>query len=101
MFDFETFERKARERGLNKPLEPLFWFLVTYIQKTTGEFAGAVFLRAESEGKAIEVAFSRITLSGLDWGELTWEDAAKVPDDKLPGLQYRDRLLTLAEIREF
>ena len=99
MIEFEAFERKARERGLNKPQVPLHWFFVSYVDRAIGVFVGACFIQEEMWMKASDAAFKRHVLpTGIE--NATLEDVVQVPDNKLPAPEYRDRLLTLEEVRQ-
>ena len=98
--DFERFERKAKEHGLDKSQPPLKWWFVTYVKKDSGAFFGACVLEGKSRFGAANEAF-RTKVSPESNGAATFDDVVEVPDDKLPAEGYRNRLLTLDEVRSF
>ncbi len=95
--EFARFERKMREEGLSRPVEPIQWFFVSFIDTESGKFAGAVFLPEEGQMQAYKAAYRFLpdeTYSGKGLHKGT-----VVPEDKLPEPEYRERLLTLDEVR--
>ena len=99
MWDFDDFERKAKERGLDRPVKPLAWFFITYVKKNGGAFTGPCLVEAENRIEAANIVFQ--TSISPESARASFEDSVEVPEAKLPAEQYRNRLLTLDEVREF
>jgi hypothetical protein len=98
MYEFERFKKKAKTEGLSKPQPPLQWFFVSIVQKEGGAFVGGSFVQSSGWMRACDAAMERDVWSQGKQG-IIFNDAVPVPDDQLPGPEYRDHLLTLDEVR--
>jgi hypothetical protein len=99
MYEFERFRKKAVAEGLSKPQPPLQWFFVSIVQQEGGAFVGGSFVQASGWMKACDAAMERDVWS-QGKHDLIFNEAVPVPDDQLPASEYRNHLLTLAEVCE-
>ena len=86
------FEHEVRSSLAGKP-EPLFWYYISFANEASGAFLGAVVVEGPNDVKAaLHEAFPLMPKGG----KLTTR--IEIPKDKLPAEQFRNRLLTRAEV---
>jgi hypothetical protein len=96
--DFDTALAKMLE---GETVPPLYWYLVGFIDKRTGEFTGAVIMQADTNMHAVSPAAS---VEYRDRGqqkasETKVGEILRISPDRLPSEEYLNRLLTPDEVK--
>jgi hypothetical protein len=90
----KSFDQLVSEATANKTLPPLLWFLMPYTVKETGQFTCAVIVQGRAWDDAVKAALHLRIEDRETFGKIT-----EIPADRVPAEQYRNRVLTLEEIR--
>jgi hypothetical protein len=85
----------ALDDALATEVEPLKWFFVSFRDKASGVFTGALIVQAPRWMKAIDASFPFIEGLNYKIGE-----TSEIPETQLPAEQYRNRVLNREEVEQ-
>ena len=94
----QSFETTIRIDGLDMEPPQKKWFYVSLVFKDSGRFQGAVIVESEDPIQAIAAAYAVCFHDLMD--PFIAKRAIEIPAEKLPGEEYRNRLLAREEIEE-
>jgi hypothetical protein len=94
----QSFETTVRIDGLDVEPPQKKWFYVSLVFKDSGKFQGAVIVESENPIQAIGAAYTACFAELME--PFLARTSLEIPDEKLPGEEYRNRLLTREEVEE-